>query len=262
MAESGVVSPRRGGLPRLLIGIVVRPRQTLMTVKEGQRRSWWLPALLTVLLVVLPIAVAAPISAREAIRSLDEEMPDEVREQFSEEYMQRAYDAASSPFFTAVFPAIGTVIGHGVGWLAWAGILYLGSIMLGGRGTFEQVFPIVGWARFPYALRGLAQTVYILVSGELIKRPGLSGLIQDAPSDVFTGAPDLGRALTTAFLSRVDLFLIWSLVLLVVGVSVTTKLSRRKSVLLTLAGWALITLLVLIPSLAGVFVAQRAFVGA
>lgn len=256
MSEREAASAERRGLARLLWGILTRPRATMQYVSERGRRTWWLPALLTAVLVVLPLVVAAPITSREAMRSLDEQMPEEVRERFSEEQLEQMYSRAASPVFNTALPAVGSVAGHVIAWLVWAGLLYLGSVMLGGRSAFGQILPVVVWARLPHALRGLLQTIYILTTQQLITSPGLSGLVGDAAGDTLAGSVGVGRTLLTTFLGRIDLFVVWSLALLVVGVSVAARVSRRKSVLLTVGVWIVLTILILIPSLAGVLLAR------
>ena len=261
MSEAKATSPKRWGFPRLLWGMIVRPRTTLEYLNERGGRTWWLPALLAALLVILPVVVAAPITARqsrEAVAAVQEqfggEMPAEEQAQ-----MEQAMSMAASPLITLVFPAAGGVVGLVVGWLVWAGALYLGSMALGGRSTFGQMFRTVVWAWLPYALRGLLQTVYILASGQLIPNPGLSGLVQENRpiGEIVVAPPSLGQTLLVAFLSRIDLFLVWSLVLLVIGVVVATRLPRRKAVLVTLGVWLLLTALSLLPALIGGLFAQQ-----
>ena len=265
MSEEKVSVPKRWGLPRLLWGMIVRPRATLEILNEQGGRTWWLPALLVVLLIILPVVVAAPITAqqtREVVQATQEQMGERSGTEMSTEQqaqMEQAMSIAASPLITVVFPAAGGVVVQVVGWLVWAGALYLAGMALGGRSTFGQMFRMVVWVWLPYALRGLLQTVYILVSGQLIANPGLSGFVQaDHPVGemVFT-PPSLGQTLLVAFLSRVDLFLVWNLILLVIGVTVITHLPRRKVLLVTLSVWLLLTVLSLTPALIGGLFTQQ-----
>ena len=262
MSEVNTTSPERRGLLRLLWGMIVKPRATLEYLRERGRRTWWLPALLAVLLAILPILVAAPITAqqsREAIAAAQEQMPEQMRQEMSEEEMEQAMSMTASPLLTTVFPAVGGVVVLAVGWLVWAGALYLAGMALGGRSTFGQMFCMVVWTWLPYALRGLLQTVYILASGQIIANPGLSGLVQETRSisEIVVAPPSMGQMVLVAFLSRIDLFLVWNFILLVIGVTVTTRLSRRKAALVTLGVWLLLTALSLLPALVGGFFAQQ-----
>jgi hypothetical protein len=265
MSEEKVPAPERWRPPRLLWGMIVRPRATLEYLRERGGRTWWLPALLAALLVVLPIIVAAPLTARqarEAFLAAQEQMGEQVEREMSAEEQARVEQAMSitaSPLITAVFPAVGGVVGRVVGWLAWAGALYLAGLALGGRSTFGQMFRMVVWAWLPYVLRGLLQMVYILASGQLIANPGLSGLVRgDRPvSEMVLTPPSPGQTILVALLSQVDLFLVWNLILLVTGVTVVTRLPRRKAILLTLGVWLLLTALSLVPALVGSLFAQQ-----
>jgi len=266
MSEVNATSPERRGLPRLLWGMIVRPRATLEYLNEHGGRTWWLPALLAVLLVILPAVATAPIIAqqtREAAVAAREQMPEQMRQEMSEEEMERAMSMVASPLLTVVFPAVGGMVMLAVGWLVWAGALYLAGMALGGRSTFGQMFRMVVWAWLPYALRGLLQTIYILASGQLIANPGLSGLVQKTRpiGEIIAAPPSLGQMVLVAFLSPIDLFLIWNLILLVVGVTVATRLPRRKAALVTLGVWLLLTTLSLLPTLVGGLFAQQMGMG-
>ncbi len=266
MAEEKAPGSARQRLPRLLWTIIVRPRATLEYLNEHGARTWWLPALLALLLVILPIVVGAPITAQqthEAILATQEQMGEqfgagmsaEERAQMEEQMMS----TAASPLITLVFPAVRDVLGLVVGWLVWAGALYLAGTALGGRSTFGQMFRMVMWVWLPYALRGLLQTVYILISGQLIANLGLSGFVQDnrPVGEMVLAPPGPGQMILVALLSKVDLFLVWNLTLLVIGVMVTTRLPRRKAALVTLGVWLLLTAVGLLPVLvSGLFARQ------
>lgn len=265
MSEDKAPAPGREKLPRLLWGMIVRPRTTLEILREREGRTWWLPALLAVLLTVLPIVVSAPMTAdqvREAVLASQQQQGEQRGTEASPEeqaQMEQAMSVAASPLITVVFPAIGGVIGRVVGWLAWAGALYLAGVAIGGRSTFAQMFRTVIWTWLPYALRGLLQTVYILASGQAIANPGLSGLVRESRpvGEMVLAPPSPGQTLLVALLSRVDLFWIWNLILLVTGVTVVTRLPQRKAVLVTVGVWLLLTALSLVPALVGGLFARQ-----
>ena len=262
MSEEKAPAVERWRIPHLLWGMIVRPRATLEVLREREGRAWWGPALLAVLMAVLPVVVAAPLTdrqTREAVRAAQEQWEAEVPAG-DEAQMEQAMSVAASPLITVVFPAVGGVVGQVVGWLAWAGALYLAGMALGGRSTFGHMFRMVVWTWLPYVLRGLLQTVYILASGQLIANPGLSGLVRDsrAVGEMVLAPPRPGQMFLAALLSKVDLFWIWNLVLLVIGVTVFTRLPRRKAVLVTLGVWLLLTAVSLLPALVGGLFAQQA----
>lgn len=265
MEASDTETSKQRGAIHLLWGIIRRPRATLADLSEGGGRTWWLPAVLALLLITLPVVVAAPITARqsrEALAAVQEQL-DEGSSAEEQAQMERARSIVASPLITVVFPAVSGVLGRVVGWLVWAGALYLAGMALGGRSAFGHVFRMVVWTWLPYALRGLLQTVYIALSDQLILNPGLSGLVRQESSvtEMIAAPPSPGQQILAALLSRVDLFLVWHLILLVIGVRVTMRLSRRKAVLVTLGVWALLTALALIPAVIGATVTEVGVLG-
>jgi hypothetical protein len=266
MQEDQAPGAGRLALLRPLWGIVARPRETLERLHESGGRSWWVPMVVAFVFVVLPILAAAPITAeqaREVAIATQEEMGerwDEMELSAEQEAeIERMMGIVASPLITVVFPVIATLILRVVGWLAWAGALYLAAMTIGGQSTYGQMFRVVVWAWVPYAIRGLLQTLYILGTGQVIANPGLSGLVARGSStaDVLTASSSMGETLLVSLLSSVDLFMFWNLALLAVGVVVTTRLSRRKAILVTLAVWLVLTAVVMIPSAISVLFAQQ-----
>ncbi len=260
------VSRQKRGLLRLLGGIIARPRATFRYLNENGRRLWWFPAIIAVIMVILPIIVASPIQARlarEAVAQVQEQMSEMLSPE-QKQQMEQAQQIAASPLVITVFPSITAVLGLVVGWLVWAGALYLVGMVVGGHTSFGALFRMVTWAWIPYALRGLLQTLSILSTGQMIAHPGLSGLVADnrPVGEMLKAPPTTGQLLASAFLGRIDLFLFWNLALLVVGTVVVTRLSGRKATALVLGLWLLFTLIALVPTLiSGMFMGQSAFFG-
>jgi hypothetical protein len=245
--------------------MVVRPRATLEYLDEQRRRTWWVPAILAVLLLLLSVVVAAPITTRqtrEAVQASQEQLRERMGTEMSAEQqaqIEQSMSIAASPLITVAFPAVTSVIGRVVGWLVWAGALYLAGMALGGQSTFGQMFRTVVWTWLPFVLRTLIQVIYILASGQLIANPGLSGIVGETRpiAEMVRAPPDMGQMFLKALLSKVDLYLLWNLALVAIGVAVVAHLPRRKAVLVTLGVWLLLTAMSLLPVLvSGVFARQ------
>jgi len=253
--DEAPVSDRRGFL-RLLWGMIAHPRNTLTYLSERAKPRWWLPALLAVLMTVLPVVAGAPLTAeqaREAVLASQERIAEQQGMELSEEQRAQMEGMVASPLLIIVFPAIGAVVGLTIGWLTWSGSLYLAGMVFGGRSTFGALFRMVVWTWWPYVLRGLLQTGFILGTGQLITNPGLSGFVSQAPSveEMMAAPPSLGQLALSAFLAQIDLFLLWRLALLVVGVGVVMRLRRRKATAIVLGIWLLLTGLGLLPTVVG-----------
>ena len=143
-------------------------------------------------------------------------------------YMQ-AQQATQGPTFVYIIPMVGSLTGLWLGWLLLAGLLHFGSTLLGGRGSMQSALNVVAWASLPFAVRDLLRIIFMLAAGHAIVSPGLSG---------FTSTPGF----IAQFLTRVDIFLIWRVVLLVIGFATTDGLTRGKAV----TGVLVVVLLVLL----------------
>ena len=120
----------------------------------------------------------------------------------------------------------------------FGGILHLAMTMLGSRSSTTTAFNLVSWASMPFAIRLVVQSIAMLVTKTLISSPGLSGFMAADASGV------LGYA--RIVLTLVDIYLIWQLVLLVIGASVT-GLSRAKAFLGVLVVMLLVLVLAALP---------------
>ncbi len=166
--------------------------------------------------------------------------------------MERALEAVTSPLLVTIFPSVSAVLGLVVGWLVWAGALYLLGMAIGSRASFGALFRTVVWAWIPYAVRGLLQSLYILATGRLIAHPGLSGLVLSPQTKgAIATPPTPGQMVAASVLGRVDLFLFWNLALLVIGTAIATRLSTRKATVLVAVIWLVLTGLALLPTLMG-----------
>jgi hypothetical protein len=94
--------------------------------------------------------------------------------------------------------------------------MHLALTLLGGRGAIGTTIGMVAWANLPYAMRDLERVLYVLVTNRTLQSPGLSGFAT------------MG-SVSAAFLSLVDVFLIWSVLLLFVGIHTGYGLSRGKA---------------------------------
>ena len=138
-----------------------------------------------------------------------------------------------------VLPALASLLGVWVTWLILGGLLHLVTTLFGGRGNATQALNIVGWASLPLALRSLVQIVFMLTTQKMISNPGLSG---------FSLSGDSGLAsLTNHILRMLDIYLIWQILLVILGIKLATRLDRSKAVI-----GVLITFLIFILMRSGV----------
>lgn len=233
---ASVSSPRKLSVLSLFLGMIIRPRSTLAYLRESGGLSWLWPAGLALVVLILASVALAPIAREAAIQSLEA-----MREQMGEAQYQQAVTFAANPVFVTVFPAITTAITLMIGWLLRGGVLYLFSLLLGGQSKFGALFRMAVWTTLPDIVRQIVTTIGTLVAGRTLQA-GL-GFLVEAPEGVTI--PPMGAALWRAFLSGIDIYWLWGMILTVIGVAVTAQFSWRKGLLVTLGYWLLVTALTL-----------------
>jgi hypothetical protein len=136
------------------------------------------------------------------------------------------------------------ITGSVAAWLYWSGVIYAGSLLLGGRTTGKTAFRAVllGWT--PFALRAATQAIYLLAGGGELVNPGLSGFAPVLDSTTLT-------LLLRHLLAHLDFYQIASLYLLVRGGAAAANLPPKRMVGLVAAGFAGAVLLSALPALAG-----------
>ena len=220
---------RRLDFPRLQ-AILFRPRRAFQEMTPEARASWLTPMLLLTLTAILAVLVAGYLRTRAAMMGEIQLPPDWQywSPDMQNNYMQ-AQQATQGPVFMYVMPLIGALAGLWLGWLLLGALLHFGSTLLGGRGSMQGALNIVAWASLPFAVRDILRIVFMLAAGHTIARPGLSGFV--------TTPGFLSQLLT-----RIDIFVVWQVILLILGFSIADSLTRGKAA----AGVIVILLLVLL----------------
>ena len=209
---------RRFDFGRLLPALI-RPRQNFGEMAAEARATWLTPMLVLSITALLVVLVAGYLKTQAAMTG-EVSMPPDWQywtPEMQNNYMQ-AQQATQGKTFMYVIPLVGAWTGLWLGWVLMAGLLHLGSTLLGGRGSMQGAFNTVAWASLPFAIRDLLRVIYMLSVGHAIGSPGLSGFATSA-------------GLIPQLLERLDLFVIWSVILLIIGFAIADGLSRGKALL-------------------------------
>jgi hypothetical protein len=212
---------------QLFFGIIDRPVATFQAVAVSSKWFMWAaPLLVLILSLVILVVVQTPYSldlAQQAAESQLAQMP--------EDQVEAARTGMEMMMSLPVMLATG--IGFGILFmimaiLAQATLLYFMALVSGGELTFGAMFRMSVWSRLPMAIGALVQAGFTIIASRLIQYPGLSffvatgDLMQDSRNPLFV------------LLGGLDLFWLWHLLLVVLGVAVVARFSRGKALVLTL----------------------------
>jgi len=217
----------------------IQPKRTFETIARQEKGVWLTPLLVLSVLALFMIFAGGPM------RLLNTEMNQTIPESFQwmteeqqAQYLQSLEDA-KGPLFIYVLPAVGALAGVWLGWLVLGSVLHLSLTLNGSRSTSTASLNIAAWASLPLAIRYLVQAVYLLISKTLIQKAGLSGFI---PADSTGIVTFIGY-----MLAFVDLFLVWQVVLLILGAGPVSGMPRGKVLLAVFAAVLVALILFALP---------------
>ncbi|MCC7359901.1 MAG: YIP1 family protein [Anaerolineales bacterium] len=226
-----------------LLPFLLRPKTIYARIMALGRSTWFTPLLVLTLTALAAVAVAGPIKIA-ANQSGQSPMP-EVFQYWTPEqqaqYIQAQQITSTGPVFIYVFPGIVAVLRLWFGWLVMGGLLHLILTMLGGRDNTGGALNIVAWAALPFAIRDLVRVGFMLIQKQLLANPGLSGFAPVSEGWLYAVLGDL--------LARIDLYTVWYVILLFLGVRASVGLSAGKSLAGLLIALLLMLLLGLVPTI-------------
>ena len=237
MEEVEEESSKGIGLLSAAIGVITEPSETFKGLAAKPPRI--LASYLVVLILgVVGYALTIPTVTSEAlIRGSIESRLEDANVTIPEEDLDRQVEIGRT--IGAVSGLIVAVVLIFIITLIVVGIIQFVAQFLGGLGGFKQVFAVVCFAGIPNALGGI-------IKGFLLLTTDTSGLdmtdlqaVQEALSPQISLAIFVSRDqlfLWTLF-STIDPFLIWSLVLTAIGVSVVHRVSMRKAGIISALIW-------------------------
>jgi hypothetical protein len=196
------------------------PRQIFKLIASQSRAVWLTPLLFMTLTALILALVSGP--ARLAAAQSGITLPPDFQNYSPEMQAQtlQAAQVSQGPVFIYVFPAVLALGKVWIGWMLVGGLLHLVLTLFGGRGNTGASMNLVAWSALPFALRDILRIIVVASTHSLINNPGLSGF-----------APTGGRA--ALFLSKIlasfDIYLVWHVLLLVLGVRLATGLGRGKT---------------------------------
>ena len=210
------------GLPARFVGIITSPKETFQSVAAHPR---WLGMLLLVT-VIIAVCTALPMTT-DAGKEATLRASVEGMEQFGVTVSDQMYEQMRGRLWFAPYQtAIGVLFISPIVTLVFAGILYLVfNVLMGGGATFKQLFAVFVHASVISALQQLFTGPLNYFRGAVTSATNLAVLLPMVDPKSF-----IGRVL-----AMTDLFLIWYLLVLAIGLAVLYR-RRTQPIALTLYG--------------------------
>ncbi len=216
------------GLLSRIINVFFAPSVTFKAVK--QRPSWLVPALIYVVISLGIMLVLRPVIQKEQVREIESRMMDRG---MSQQQIDQTIEQSQSVTKYFIYPA--TVVGPFIVFVITAAIwLFVSKTILGSQVTFKQMLGVVVYRSFIPLLGSLIK-LPIMLSRETVK-------IHFSPATFMSDS--MSESFIYQFLSKLDLFNVWSIAVLCIGIAVVSEKDIKKVwpwVVLLYAVWYLIT---------------------
>jgi hypothetical protein len=219
-----------------IVGVLMAPNETFASI--ARQPDWVVPLVIILVVSLLTgVLIAQHVNFNDLAREAMEMNPrtaqlpsDRVDTMVRFTAGMMKVSAYASPFLSIVIL------------LVVAGAMLLTFRMFGGEGNFKQAFSATTYGWYPRLIKGILGGAVILSRKSIsifdLQNPLLSnlGFLFDPKSN----------PLPYALASSVDLFTIWSVVLLLIGFSALSRLSRARSAAIVVGWWIIVNLFALI----------------
>lgn len=218
-----------------MVGVLVAPGDTFRKIAE---RPTWAVALVVLILLgavttFLVMQKVDPDAQREMFRDQIEEnqgLRGEELEQVTDQWMEG--NAAFAPFFPAF------VVVFGILAYALVAVYFLVAVKLaGGEIGFRRSFATGVHGLVPQGVGALLAIPLLLTRESIDPETAQGGSL--LASNLGFLAPEDASPVITVLLSSLDLFAIWSVVLLSIGYAIVGRLSKGTAATVVVVGWVI-----------------------
>lgn len=206
------------GLVGRMIRVFYVPSETFEAVRrQSSWLDWFVPVLLVALLSLLVAYIAMPI----AMQMQAEQMQD--RPEMSEEQLEMMQGVGKVAGLVAAPIGVFVVL-----FVIGAVLLLLTKAILGGDATYGQMLAVAGYASLIGIISMIVRVPLMLAKETAIIHMGPGVFVSEAMAKTF-----LGR-----LVAGIDLFGLWEVCVMGIGIAVIGHLSRKKAIGSMLVVWA------------------------
>lgn len=211
-------------------GIFFEPRKVFLSL---DKKPVWIDVLIVLLLLlVLTLYFFQPLILQEQKAKILK------NEKLSEEQKSLAVQSIDQPF-TKIMIWVGGVLGFLIVFFIVAGIFFLiANFILGGEGSYKRMLSIY------------AHSSLVMVPASIVKLPlalvKKTMMVQTSPAAFLS--PEAEGSVLYVLFSSLDIFTIWTLILISLGVSVLYKFSFKKAGVMVFIPWLLYVVIKVVAS--------------
>lgn len=216
-----------------VIGVLTSPERAFRSLKE---RPTWLLALM--ILIIAGVGAYYLLSQRMDMGEVVRDSLEQSGREMTEDQLEQAIDMAEK--FGSMFSMGAIVIGTPIFYLLGTLGIWVAVKLVGAELTFKQNFATFVHAQLPHAASAVLSLPAILSRDEFHFADLKTGSV--LPSSLGHFAPEETSTAVISLLSSVDVFSIWALVLLIIGVATVGQTKRSTAGVAVGVCWVLFVL--------------------
>ena len=207
-----------------IVGVILSPKEAMQDI--ARHPTWLIPLLLLVLTGVLSGYFLQDLiwqQAMEQIQNNPKLSPDQIQQSL-----------ATAEKITKIGAIAGPLIFVPLLYLLFAGVLlFTGNILLGGEARFKTIFSVVCWSGMVSIVGSLITIPIMLSRGAMVSATSLTFLAPEAEM----------QSVTYFLLSQFDLFYLWWLAVMGVGLAAAYKFTIQKGIVIVFSWWVVYLLI-------------------
>lgn len=201
--------------------IFTSPTKLFMSLRE--KPEWMIP--FTIVLIVVAVSAALTVSmTKEVIIAQQEEL---MRERgMTDGQIEQALKVSSGPLIV-ISGTIGAAVFTAIILLLFAFFINLLIPVFGGAGAFKRVFSVVCFSALVMVPAALLKVILVTITRSPYVTTSLALFVPGLAKDSF------GYKVLAGF----DFFVIWEMILVSLGISITNEVERKSAYILVFSIW-------------------------
>ncbi len=204
-----------------IMNIFYAPTKVFASLKE--KPTWIMPFVIVLIVVAISAALTVGMNKETIIAKQEERM----RERgMSEEEVEQALRISSGSILL-ISSTIGGAVFTAVLLLIFSVILNLFIPLLGGTSAFKTVFAVVCFSSLVTIPAAILKVMLIMITKSLYVTTSLALLVPNLAKDAFM----------YKLLAGFDFFIIWEMILVSMGISITNGIKKQNAYILVFIIW-------------------------
>lgn len=202
----------------MLVSIFYEPTRVFRALKE--KPTWLIPLVFFLVVMIISTYFIMPAAQKAQLQAIDRsevysaEQKAEIKTQMEQNQGFAIIGVIASPIFWVIF--IFVVVGL---------TMLFGNVIFGGKARFAQVFGMVILSFMTWVIGAIVKTPLIVAKDSIDVRTSLAIIL---PGETVSGP------LYSFLNTYTDVFVIWQIVLLVIGVKVIYEFANSKALMTVL----------------------------